>query len=320
MPTDTQELKKIKLNKENSWKKDWKQNKVVYFIFIPVLAYFILVSYLPMFGIATAFMDYRPIKGFSGSAWVGWANFRELFLGETFPLAIRNTVIMALLNLSLAFVAPIVFALIVSSLRFRRFRRVIQTISYFPNFIAAVVVVELLKNFLGENGAITSLLSAFGLEKQDWLYNPNPPVFWLIYCFSGIWQGFGFGSILFVGAIANISGDYYEAAAIDGANRWQVMWKITIPSILPIVIMLLVIQVGVVFRTGFDRVLLMQGGTNFDVSENIYTYTYRYSLGGAGSGNYGISSASGLFQSVVSMILLVGSNWLSRKLTTYSLF
>lgn len=309
-----------KFNDKLTWKKDWKQNKMVYLIFLPVAIYFIIVSYMPMFGIVTAFMDYRPTRGILGSDWVGWANFAELFMGETFPLAIRNTVVMALMNLTIGFLAPVIFALMITSLRFKRFRRVMQTISYFPNFVAAVVVVELLKHFLGANGPLTAFLNIFGLEKQDWLYNPNPPVFWIIYCLSGVWQGFGYGSIIFVGAISNVSDEYFEAASIDGANRWQKIWHITIPNIMPIIVMLLVIQVGVVFRSGFDRVLLMQGGTNYDVSENIYTYTYRYSLGGAGSSNYGISSASGLFQSVVSTILLIGSNWLSRKLTSYSLF
>ena len=233
--------------------------------------------------------------------------------------ALRNTVILGLFNLTIGFAAPVLFALLITSVPYKRFRRAMQTICYLPNFVASVVVVTLMQNFLSENGAITNLLTTFGLERQDWLANPNPPAFWLIYTFMAVWQGFGYGSIIFVSSISNISGDLYEAAAIDGANRWQQVRKITFPCILPMVVMLFVIQVAVVFKAGYDKILLMYTPSTRGVADTLYTYTYRLSFGESRP-NYGVSAASGLFQSVVSTVLLFGSNWISRKVTNLAVF
>jgi len=301
-----------------TWKKDFMRNGMVYIIFLPVFAYVFIFSYLPMFGIAMAFQDYRVARGFFGSEWVGLANFIELFSGEAFPSALRNTFIMAGFNLVLGFPAPIIFALLISSIKFKRFRRTNQVISYLPNFVAAVVLVTLIRQFLAPDGAITQLLQFFGLPAQNWLTNPNPPVFWLINSLAGVWQGFGYGSILYIAAISGINGDLYEAAAIDGANGWQRMWKITIPCILPIIVMMFVLQFGILLRVGFDRVLLMYVPRTFPVADNLFTYTFRMAFGLAP--NFGLGAASGLFQSVISTILLIASNQLSKKTTKMSLF
>lgn len=202
-----------------SWKKDWQRNKLVYLIFLPVFVYILVLHYLPMFGIVMAFQNFRLARGVFGSPWIGLENFVILFTGDAFPAAIRNTVIMAAFNLTLGFVAPIIFALIITSLPYKRVRRICQTISYMPNFVAMVVVANLVQLFLGYDGALTGLLTALGFDQQNWLANPNPPVFWLILTFSGIWQGFGYGSIMYVAAISNVSDELFEAAAIDGANR-----------------------------------------------------------------------------------------------------
>jgi len=299
-------------------KKDFKQNWIVYLIFLPVFIYFFITCYLPMFGITMAFQDFDMVKGFFNSQWVGFDNFIELFTGDAFPTAFRNTMIMALFSSTLGFVAPILFALLLSSVRNKKYRRVTQTVSYLPNFVAVMVVATLVQQFLAEGGAISAILSMFGLQDQNWLANPNPPVFWLINCLSGIWQGFGYGFIIYVAAISNINGDYYEAAAIDGANSWQRMWKITLPSIMPMILMMFILQMGVVTRVGFDKVLLLYMPQTFNVADNLYTYTYRMAFGFPP--DYGLGAASGLFQSVLGTVLLVISNWLSKKSGKLKLF
>lgn len=301
------------------WKKDLKRNGTLYLIFIPVAIYYLVLHYAPMVGICIAFQDFKIGKGIFGSKWVGFQNFIDLFTGETFPLVIRNTVAMALLNLTLGFVAPIILALIISEVPWKGYRRAVQTISYTPNFIAPVIVAALVREFLGVNGAITQLLSLFGLPKQNWLANPHIPVFWLINCFTDIWQGAGFGTIVYIAAIGNVSKDLFEAAAIDGANRWNRLTRITIPSIRPLILILLTLRVGLVFVTGFDKILLLYMPSTYCVADVLTTYTYRMAFG-SGGGNYGLSAASGLFQSVVGTTLLMVSNWLNRKTTRNALF
>ena len=301
-----------------SWKTDWQRNKLVYLFFLPIFIYFLILNYLPMFGIVMAFQDFRIARGVFGSRWIGLDNFVELFSGDAFPRAVRNTFAMGMFNLVLGFPAPIIFALLITSMPFKRVKRVCQTLSYLPNFVAVVVVVNLIQLFLGFDGVLTSVLTSLGFTQQNWLANATPPVFWLINTYSGVWQGFGYGSIMFVAAISNISQDLHESAAIDGANRWQRIWRITLPGILPLIIMLLTLQVGLVFRIGFDKILLMYMPQTFSVADAIFTYTFRMAFGS--SPDFGLAAASGLFQSVVGTTLLIVSNNLNKKLTKHSLF
>ncbi len=301
-----------------SWKKDFQMNWQLYLIFIPGGLYFLLFHYAPMVGTLTAFQDYRINKGIFGSDWVGLQNFIDLFTGDTFGSVMRNTVSMALLNLTIGFIAPIILALLVSEIHFKRFRRLGQTVTYMPYFVATVGVAYLVTEFLGVNGAITQLLSLFGIEKRNWLANTDIPVFWLINLFTDIWQGAGFGSIIYTAAIANVNRDLYEAAAIDGVNRWQRLIKITIPAIMPTIVTMLTLRVGLVFTQGFDKILLLYMPSTYEVADVLTTYTYRMAFG-QGT-NYGLSAASGLFQSVVATALLLISNHLNKKATSSSLF
>lgn len=302
-----------------TWKQDWKRNKALYFVMIPCLLYFIIFHYLPMFGIVMAFEDFSVRKGFFGSDFVGFQNFIDLFTGDQFLLAFRNTVAMALLNLTVGFIMPIIFAFLVTEIRHKKAKRVMQTVSYIPYFIAAVVVSQLVREFIGTDGALTSLLSFFGLEKQNWLANPNIPVFWLINCFTEVWQNIGFGSIMYVATIATVNGDYHEAAVLDGATRWQRITKITIPCIMPTIIVLFTLRIGLVFTTGFDKILLLYMPITYGTSDVLSTYTYRMAFASSPA-NYGLSAASGLLQSVISMALLIFSNHLSKKLTGNSVY
>lgn len=307
------------INKKIPWSKDFKLNWVIYLMFIPILLYEIILHYLPMFGILMAFEDYNVIDGYFGSEWVGFANFIELFSGEAFPRALRNTIVIAVLRGTVGFIAPICFAVLLSLLRSKKYKRTVQTFSYLPNFVAALVVASLVIEFLGQDGPLTMLLTKFGAENQNWLANNRPPVFWIIYLFMGIWQSVGWGSIMYVASIATVSGDLQEAAAIDGATRLQRMFRITLPCIMPMIVMMLVLNIGLSFSMGFDNILLLYMPSTYNVSDTVYTYTYRMAFGG-GNTNYSLSAASGLFQSLVGTVLLVGSNAISKKLSDTSLF
>ena len=287
---------------EGTWRYDLRRNWQIYLLFIPVAIYFITFHYAPMFGLAMAFERFKPTKGIFGSQWIWFDNFKDLFVGDTFLLVLRNTTAMALLNLTVGFAAPVILAMLLSEVRIRRFSRTVQVISYMPYFVSAVVVTTLASEFLSSTGALTTILSWFGFDRQNWLANSHKPVFWLINTFIEIWQGAGWGSIIYFAAISNVNGDLHEAAAIDGANRWQRMWRVTFPSILPLIIVMFIMRIGLVFRQGFDKVLLLYMPSTYEVSDCLYTYTYRMAFGQ--TVNYGLSTASGLFQSVIGTTLL----------------
>lgn len=308
---------KKQLAREGTWRYDFKRNWQIYALFIPVAIYFITFHYAPMFGLAMAFERFKPTKGIFGSQWIWFDNFKDLFVGDTFLLVLRNTTAMAILNLTVGFAAPVILAMLLSEARIRRFSRTVQVISYMPYFVSAVVVTTLASEFLSSTGALTLILSWFGFDKQNWLANSHKPVFWLINTFIGIWQGAGWGSIIYFAAISNVNGDLHEAAAIDGANRWQRMWRVTFPSILPLIIVMFIMHIGLVFRQGFDKVLLLYMPATYEVSDCLYTYTYRMAFGQ--TVNYGLSTASGLFQSVIGTTLLLVSNKLSKKFTGSSM-
>jgi len=307
-----------KLPKPGTWAHDLRKNWVLYLLFTPILVWMILFHYAPMPGILMAFQNYSVSKGLFHSQWIGLQNFIDLFTGTGFPLAFRNTCAMALLSLTIGFVPSVLFAIVLTSFPHPRARRAGQLASYLPNFISAVVMCALATEFLNEKGAITELLCLLGADRQNWLANANIPVFWLIYIFLGVWQGVGWGSIVYVAAIHNVSGDLHEAAAIDGASRWQRIARITLPGILPMIVMLWTIQIGVVFKTVGTNVLLLYMPKTYDVADVLATYTHRMSFGG--TPNYGLSTASGLFQSVLGTILLFTSNKLNKKASGYSLF
>ena len=261
-----------------------------------------------MFGIIMAFENFKPTKGFFGSKWVGFENFIDLFSSEEFFQVFRNTIGMAFMNLTIGFIFPLVLALLLSELTSRKFRRVVQTVSYMPYFVATVVVCTLITNFVDTHGVITDILVAFGAERENLLANSK--YFWWINTFSEVWQGMGYGSIVYVAAIANINPNLYEAAAMDGANRWHRMLNITLPGVLPTVITMFTLRVGLVFVTGFDKVLLLYSPSIYDTADCLSTYTYRY---GIANGNYSLSAAAGLFQSVIATALLIISNKLNQS-------
>lgn len=304
-----------KFEKKTGWKKDFKRNWQVYTLFIPAFLFFLIFSYIPMFGIVMAFENFKVADGFFGSEFIGFDNFIRLFADSQFLVALRNTVCIALLKITVGFIAPIIFAILLSLIRAKKYKRTAQTLSYLPNFIAAVVVCSLLAEFVGTDGPLSVLVAKiFHIDSTNWLANDKIPVFWLLYIFMGIWQGIGWGAIMYVASIAMVSADLHEAAAIDGASRLRRLWSITLPCIMPMIVMMFVMNVGLSFGTGFDNILLLYMPSTYSVSDTVYTYTYRKAFT-AGNQDYGLSAASGLFQSTVGTILLVGSNKLGKKLT-----
>ena len=304
--------------KKVSFKKDFQKNWPLYLMFLPLFLYFVVFNYIPMGGILMAFEKYSVSKGIFGSEWVGMKNFVTLFTGDGFLIALRNTVCIAVLNLVVGFLPPVILAILFSECENRVFRRISQICSYLPNFISAVVVCALVREFLKDTGAITGILSALGFERQNWLANVNIPVFWIIYVLIGVWVGTGYGSIVYTTSISNVNNDLKEAAALDGANRWDRIVHIVIPSVMPLAMMMLTLSVGTVFMVGWDKILLLYMPKTYQVSDVLYTYTYRTAFGQ--TVNFGLSTASGLFQSVVGTILLLISNALNKKVTSYSLF
>lgn len=305
--------------KQYSLKKDWKKNKVIYLMFLPIAAYLFIFSYIPMSGILMAFEDYSVKKGWFASEWVGLDNFARMFSGSAFLLAFRNTACMAVINLVLTFFPPILLAILFSECKFIRFRRIAQLISYMPNFISSVVVCSLVQQFVGRDGPVTLMLSAlFGLENKNWLADARIPVFWIIYAIMNVWIGMGWGSIIQSTAISNVNGELREAAALDGANRFQRVIHIVIPALVPLCMMQLTMAVGTMFMAGWDKVLILYMPTTYNVSDVLYTYIYRMAFGSRI--DYGLSTASGLFQSILGMVLLISSNKLSTKATGYALY
>ncbi|MCH5321466.1 MAG: sugar ABC transporter permease [Eubacterium sp.] len=305
--------------KRKIWKvvaDDMKKNWKLHLVILPVLVFFLVFSYFPMIGILTSFMDYRPTRGFFDSEWVGFKYFNQLFTDAEFWQVFRNTVVMALLNLSIGFIVPIIFALLLSEIKIKALNRPIQIASYLPYFVATVVVCSIVTTFVANNGVVTKMFMAFGMEQQDMLNNPN--YFWGINTVVNIWQGMGYGAIVFTAAIQNVNNDLNEAAALDGANRWQRMWHITLPSILPMIVTMFILKVGLMFSTGFDNILLLYRPSTYDTADVISTYVYRKSIGGGGQ--YGYSAAVGLFQSILATVLLVASNKISAKLAKTALF
>ncbi|HPF88965.1 MAG TPA: ABC transporter permease subunit [Candidatus Limiplasma sp.] len=298
-----------------SWRRDFKVNWSIYLIFLPVLVYFLIFNYLPMFGITMAFQDFKATKGFFGSEFVGFANFIEFFSGPNFGRVLRNTLVISLLGLGIGFPLAIVFALMLNEVRFIRVKKVFQTISYLPYFVSAVVICGLIIDFVSSNGIVTNILVALGMKRQNLLTNPS--YFWWINLASDIWQGTGYGAIIFIAAIAGVSQELFEAATIDGANRFQRVWHITLPSIMPTIITILILRCGMLLSVGFDKILLLYNPSIYETADVISTHVIRM---GINRMQYGYSAAVGLFNSVVGTILLFGSNYLSRKLSQTSIF
>lgn len=296
-------------------KRDFQKHWRLYLMFLPVLAFYIIFHYVPMYGIAMAFTRYNIRKGLLGSVFVGLDNFIDFFTSYYFWRLLGNTLRLNLADLVFAWPCSIYFALLLNEVGNKFFKRTIQTFTYLPHFISTVVVCGIVASFCNTYGPITNMVVAAGGERLNLLGRKE--LFTTIYVVVNAWQGMGYGSIIYLAAIAGINQELYEAALIDGAGRMRQTWHITLPGILPTIMTLLIMRIGNIMSVSFEKILLLQNNLNMEVSDVISTFVYRKGLQEA---NYGYSTAVGLFNSVVSLIFLFSANFASRKLTETSLW
>ncbi len=283
---------------------------------LPGVLYYIFFHYLPMWGTLISFQDFNPFKGFWGSKWVGLKHFENFFQSTYAPRLIKNTLALSIYSIVFSFPLPILFALLQYEVRFPRFRSLMQSISYFPHFISVVIICGLLKQYLSvTNGVVNALIEALGGEKINFLQEPS--WFRTVYIASGVWQGIGWSSIIYYATLTSIDTSLFEAAQIDGANRLQRVWHISVPSLIPTMVTLLLMQLGNVMNVGFEKVLLLYNSSTYSTSDILSTYVYRV---GITQMKYSFASAVGLFNNVVGLIIVMFFNTLSRKLADTSLW
>ena len=295
---------------------DFKRHKWKYLIAVPFVIYLILFCYKPMYGIIIAFKNFRASAGIMGSPWVGFKNFQRFFNDIYFTRLLRNTLSISVLSLLFSFPAPIFLALLLNEVKISWFKRGVQTITYMPHFISTVIVCALLQNFFGPAGLVTRF-AAEHLGGNGLSLIGQSQFFYPIYVGSGIWQGIGWSSIIYLAALAGIDQEQYEAARIDGAGRIQQMLYITLPGLLPTVSMLLILQIGSLLSVGYEKILLLYQPLTYEVADVISTYTYRKGMIDA---DYSYSTAVNLFNSVVNVILIVTANKISKKAGQSGLF
>lgn len=291
-------------------------NYDLYIMLLPVVAYFVIFQYLPMYGIQIAFKQFSGARGIWGSPWVGLAHFERFFKSPFFVQTVGNTIMISLYSLTFGFPAPILLALMMNEVRSNAFRRTVQTVTYAPNFISTVVIVGMLQLFLSpQAGFVNKALGLLGIEPVRFMYEAG--WFKTIYVFSGIWQSAGWGSIIYMAALSGIDPQLHEAAIMDGAKRLQRIWHINLPGILPTAVIMLILSCGSIMSVGFEKVFLMMNDLTRSAAEVISTYVYR---AGLIQKEYSFASAVGLFNSVVNFALLVIVNALARKMGDTSLW
>lgn len=311
--------KKLKLNKSSTlWKtikKDFKANKSIYLMVAPVILFFIIFSYIPMAGVLMAFEKYSIKGGIFGSPWIGLKNFHDFFKSYYYFRLIKNTFLLSFYDLIIGFPAPIIFALLMNEIASKRFKKIIQTITYMPYFISMVVMAGIMIDFFSSTGTITAVVAKFGGTHTNLLGIPG--LFRSIFIGSNIWQGLGFSSVIYMAALAGIDQEQYEAAALDGAGRWQRTLHVTLPGIASTIIILLILRLGQLMSVSFEKVILLYSPATYSTADVISSFVYRKGLQ---EFNYGYSTAVGLFNSAMNFILLVIANKLSKKFTETSLF
>jgi putative aldouronate transport system permease protein len=296
-------------------RKDFKKNRIIYLLAILGVSYYLIFHYWPMYGATIAFKNYRPSLGIWGSPWIGLDNFMSFFKSAYFLRVVRNTVVISVLELIFGFPAPIILALLLNEIRNAPFKRIVQTITYIPHFISVIVVCGILVDFLSYNGLINNMIVALGGSKTIFLLEAK--YFRTIYVSSGIWQGVGWGTIIYLSALSNIDLELYDAAVVDGAGRLRQTWHVTLPGIVPTIMILLILRIGSIMSVGQEKILLLYNPNTYETADVISTYVYRRGLLG---GDFSFASAVGLFNSVINFSLLIMANKLSKKVTESSLW
>ncbi len=304
------------LDRKRTFWANMKRDKFLYLVILPSVVYYLIFLYKPMWALQIAFKDYTPYRGVMGSPWIGFEHFISFFTGPYFWRTLRNTLVINLYSLAFGFPAPIILALMLNEVRSNKFRRTIQTITYMPHFISAVVVVGIVTNFLSPTtGIINVIIEKLGGEKTYFLTKPE--YFRGIYTIMGIWKEVGFNSIVYIAALSGIDVQLYEACTIDGGGRWARIWHVTLPGILPTVVIMLIMKVGSLLECGYETIILLYQPATYETADVISSYVYRVGLT---DGRHSFATAVGLFNSVVALILVVGANYVSRRVTETSLW
>ncbi|MBB3125421.1 putative aldouronate transport system permease protein [Paenibacillus rhizosphaerae] len=289
--------------------RDLVRNRAVYFMLLPVVAYYVIFHYGPMYGLQIAFKDFSPAKGIGGSPWVGWKHFESFFGSVYFGRILGNTLLLSLYSLIFFFPTGIIFALLLNELRSGKLRKAVQTISYMPHFISLVVIVGMLFDFLARDGLINQVLGYLGIEAIPFMRSPG--WFRTIYISSEIWQSIGWSSIVYLAAISTVNPTLYEAARMDGAGRFKQMWHVTLPGIIPTITIMLILFIGKFMTVSFEKIILMYNPVIYETADVIQTYVYRKGILEA---DFSYSAAVGLFNAVISFALLITANAVAKKL------
>ena len=310
------ERKELKLiNRKSKWRQAFQSWQLYVFI-LPAFLYFLIFHYVPMYGVQIAFKDFTPAEGIWGSAWVGFEHFKAFFESYYFWDLMKNTMGISLYSLIVGFPLPILLALSLNEAKDGLFKRGVQTITYAPHFISVVVMAGIIITFLSPStGIINEFLGVFGIEPIAFMEDPK--WFKTVFVFSGVWQSAGWGTIIYLAALAGVDPQQHEAAIVDGATRLERIWHINIPAIFPTMVILLILNTGSLLAVGFEKVLLLQNPLNMESSEIISTFVYR---AGLLDGEYSFSTAVGLFNAVINAILLIVVNFIARKTNETSLW
>ena len=297
------------------WRRNWAAYKYVYLMLVPILAYYIIFHYIPMLGSVIAFQNFKPALGIERSKWVGMKHFISFFNSPYAWRVIRNTLLLNGTQILFAFPAPIIFALLLNEVRARRFKSVVQTVSYMPHFISLVVICGMLTDFTMSDGLITDIATFFGVERTNLL--DQPQYFRTVFVGSGIWQNIGWGSIIYLATLTNVDPTLHEAAAIDGAGRFRWMLHVSLPALVPIIVIQLIMRIGNVLSQGHEKVILLYRPLTYETADIISSFVYRRGLQEA---NFSFGAAVSIFNSVVNLIILIAANTFSRHVNENSLW
>ena len=297
------------MSRKTFWK-NLRRDRQLVFMLIPVVIFFAVFSYYPLYGILIAFKDYSISKGILGSPWAGLRYFRQFFLSPYFGRLLRNTVLISVYSLLWGFPVPIIFALLLNEFKDGKFKRLIQTVSYLPHFISLVVICGILIDIFSPQGGVVNAL-LYSLTGKRINFFGEPEWFRAMYVGSGVWQEFGWNSIIYLAAITGINPDLYEAARIDGAGRLRQIWHVTLPGIKPTILTLLILNLGNIMSVGYEKIILLYSPTTYETADVISTYVYRTGLL---SQQYSYAGAVGLFNSVINIAILVLCNFVGKKL------
>lgn len=305
--------------KKKSWgakvARDFAVNKSLYLLVLPVMIFYLLFHYLPMYGAIISFENFKPSLGILGSPWVGLQHFKDFLTGNYFGSLLFNTLRISFSTLLFSFPAPIILALLINELKCARYAKIIQNITYMPYFISMVVICGLITNFTLDTGVVNYILGFFGFEPKSLLSYPQ--YFVPIYVVSDIWQSVGWNSIIYLAALSAVDPSLYESAVLDGANRFQQTMHITLPSIAATIVTMLLLRIGNILNVGYEKILLLYNDSTMSVADIISTYVYRKGLIDL---SWSFSSAVGLFNSAINLIFLIGANKISKKLADISLW